>query len=85
MNGITQSGKKQDNDGGILTGVFAGPVTGLKYQTPTMAGLTNERGEFSYRDGEAVTFLVGRLALGTTDGGPRVNLAQLVHRVAGEH
>jgi predicted acyl esterase len=67
----------------LLTGVFAGPVTGLKYQTPTVRGLTNDRGEFTYRDGEAVTFLIGRLALGTTLAAPRVNLAELVPRVDG--
>jgi predicted acyl esterase len=69
--------------GESLIGVFAGPVAGLKYQTPTLAGFTNKRGEFRYRSGEAVTFLVGRLVLGTSDGAPRLNLAQLVHRVSG--
>ncbi|HEV2633676.1 MAG TPA: CocE/NonD family hydrolase [Actinocrinis sp.] len=49
-----------------------------------MSGLTDERGEFRYRPGEAVTFLVGRLVLGSTDGAPRINLAQLVNRVAGK-
>ena len=58
-------------------------MIGLKYQTPTLAGFTNERGEFRYRSGEAVTFLVGRLVLGTSEGAPRLNLAQLVNRVAG--
>ena len=41
----------------VATGVFAGPITGLKYQTPTRTGITNERGEFQYRKGESVTFL----------------------------
>ena len=66
-----------------LTGIFAGPVVGLRYETPTTAGLTNERGEFHYRAGEAVTFLVGQIVLGTAAGAPRLNLAQLVHRVSG--
>ncbi len=65
------------------TGVFAGPVSGLRYQTPTQAGLTNERGEFRYQDGESVTFLVGGLVLGSVEGAPRVNLAQLVNRADG--
>ena len=65
-------------------GVFAGPICGLKYQTPTRSGFTNARGEFSYRHGEAVTFLVGGLVLGTAEGAPVVNLAQLVNRVAGK-
>jgi predicted acyl esterase len=69
--------------GESLIGVFAGPVSGLKYQTPTLAGFTNVRGEFRYRSGEAVTFLVGHLVLGTSKGAPRMNLAQLVNRIAG--
>ncbi len=68
----------------VATGVFAGPVSGLGYQTPTRTGVTNERGEFRYGAGEAVSFLVGGLVLGTVAGAPRVNLAQLVHRVAGK-
>ena len=71
------------SNGEPLTGVFLGPVRGLGYQTPTQAGLTDERGRFCYRPGEAVTFLVGRVVLGTTKGAPRVSLAQLVIRVAG--
>jgi uncharacterized protein len=74
---------RDDFNGERLTGVFAGPVSGLKYQTATAEGFTNERGEFHYRADEAVTFLVGRLVLGTTKGAPRVNLAQLANRVAG--
>ncbi len=66
-----------------LTGVLAGPISGLKFQTPTQAGVTNVRGEFKYRDGETVAFLLGALVLGTVRGAPRVNLAQLVPRVGG--
>ena len=83
MTGIVHPETKQDLKGESLTGVFAGPVIGLKYQTPTTEGFTNERGEFRYRPGEAVTFLVGRLVLGTTEGAPRVNSAQLIKRVSG--
>jgi predicted acyl esterase len=66
------------------TGVFAGPMAGLRYQTPTQSGSTNERGEFHYRPGESVTFLVGGLVLGSVEGAPRVNLAQLVNRADGK-
>ena len=66
-----------------LTGVFAGPMSGLRYSTSTRSGFTGEHGEFSYRQGEAVTFFLGRIALGTVMGAPRVNLAQLATRVAG--
>ncbi len=82
MAGLAQSHERYST-AESLVGVFAGPVIGLKYQTPTMRGLTNERGEFGYRPGEIVTFLLGRLVLGATQGAPRVNLAQLVSRVSG--
>ncbi|MDQ2852319.1 MAG: CocE/NonD family hydrolase [Actinomycetota bacterium] len=68
----------------LLTGTFAGPVIGLKYETPTANGVTDERGTFSYRAGESVTFLIGRYVLGTTQGAARVNLADLVTRVGGQ-
>ena len=79
-----QNALPSQNADGIAIGTFAGPVRGLKYQTPTLAGFTNERGEFRYRPGEAVTFLVGGLVLGAAEGAPRVNLAQLVNRVSGK-
>ncbi|MCP3730004.1 CocE/NonD family hydrolase [Sphingomonas sp. MG17] len=68
----------------VATGIFAGPIAGLKYQTPTLAGVTGSGGEFDYRAGEAVAFSVGGLVLGATAGAPRVNLVQLVNRVAGK-
>src|SRR5258706_11879382 len=70
--------------GPVLTGVFAGPTCGLKYQTPTQSGFTTDAGEFRYRAGEAITFLVGGLVLGAVEAEPRLNLAQLVNRVAGK-
>ena len=71
-------------DDGHAIGVLAGPVRGLRYRTPTAAGVTDERGGFRYRPGEAVTFLVGGIVLGSVEGAPRINLAQLVNRVAGK-
>ena len=67
----------------FLTGVFAGPITGLKYQTPSCAGVTNETGEFHYLQGERVAFLVGACAIGYALGAPRLNLADIVTRVDG--
>lgn len=67
----------------IRTGVFAGPVRGLGYSTPTLSGLTTDRGEFRYRAGESVAFRIGGLVLGSAEGAPRLNLAQLVDRVDG--
>jgi predicted acyl esterase len=68
----------------VLTGVFAGPIAGLKYQTPTLSGVTNNSGEFQYRADEAITFLVGGIVLGATEAAPRLNLAQLANRVDGK-
>lgn len=68
----------------VLTGVFAGPIAGLKYQTPTLSGVTNDSGEFQYRADEAITFLVGGIVLGATEAAPRLNLAQLANRVGGK-
>ena len=67
----------------LLTGVFAGPVAGLQYRTPSCSGLTNETGEFNYQAGERVAFLVGGVAFGYATGAPRINLAQTVSRVDG--
>ena len=66
-----------------LTGRMAGPISGLKYETPTHSGLTGENGEFSYETGERVAFLVGNTAIGNVTGRPVVNLAQIVARVDG--
>jgi len=67
----------------VLVGVLAGPICGLAYQTPTLAGFTGKQGEFNYRAGEAVSFLVGKLVLGSAPAGPRLTLAHLVNRVSG--
>jgi len=66
-----------------LIGIFAGPICGLKYQTPSCDGLTNEKGEFFYREGERVAFFVGSTSIGSVTGAPSVNLAQIVSRVDG--
>ena len=67
----------------VLTGVFAGPVAGLRYETPTCSGMTGEGGEFNYREGERIAFLLGGNAIGHAVGAPRLNLAQIVSRVDG--
>jgi predicted acyl esterase len=66
-----------------LTGVLAGPIAGLKYETPTHSGLTNERGEFQYENGERITFLIGTNSIGNATAAPRLTLAHLVARVDG--
>ena len=67
----------------LRTGIFSGPVAGLKYQTPSLAGITSEKGEFQYREGERIAFLVGNTSIGSAIGAPRINLADIVSRVDG--
>lgn len=68
----------------ILTGLFAGPIAGLKYRTPTLSGMTTAAGEFNYRAGEAISFMIGGIVLGAVEAAPRLNLAQLANRVDGK-
>jgi predicted acyl esterase len=68
----------------LAIGVFAGPIAGLTYRSASTQGITKARGEFRYKVGEAISFSIGGLVLGAVRGAPRVNLAQLVHRVAGK-
>ncbi|HKJ48603.1 MAG TPA: hypothetical protein VJ973_05910, partial [Christiangramia sp.] len=49
-----------------LQGVFIdSPVEGLKYETETHSGFTDENGNYDYEDGETVTFYVGDIELGS--------------------
>jgi len=58
-----------DKISGVEKGVFLdGPVGGLTYKTPTLEGVTKADGMFRYKSGEAVTFSVGGLVLGSTQG-----------------
>ncbi len=58
----------------VRTGVFVGgPVIGLRYETLTRSGLTDERGKFEYADTETVTFTVGGVVLGTARGAQRIS------------
>ena len=41
---VAVSAMAQQQSKEIRTGVFAGPVIGLKYVTPTLSGVTNEKG-----------------------------------------
>ncbi len=51
------------------TGRFVdGPVSGLRYSTPTHNGETNTKGEFTYETGETVSFYVGEILLGQAAG-----------------
>lgn len=65
------------SDGGasdVQTGIFIdSAVTGLHFETPTQSGLTNSAGEFSYKEGETVTFSIGGITLGTATGADQVS------------
>jgi hypothetical protein len=63
----------------LLTGVFIdSAVEGLHYQTATLSGTTNIRGEYNYLPGETVTFSIGGIVLGSTPAGPVVTPLLLV-------
>lgn len=48
-----------------LTGLFLdSAVQNLSYNTDTLSGITNEKGEYQYVEGESVTFYIGNLAIG---------------------
>jgi hypothetical protein len=51
----------------ILTGVFLdSAVAGLNYKTASQNGQTNELGEFSFQEGEVITFSIGDIEFPTT-------------------
>ncbi len=67
----------------IRQGRFAGPVAGLRFETPTCAGVTDSGGTFEFRDGEVVTFSVGAVVVGAARGKERLTVADIVARVDG--
>lgn len=66
-------------DGELLSGIFSdSPVSGLRYVTPTASGVTDEDGVFNYREGEAVVFSIGGLALPVVVGAEVVTPLDMV-------
>ncbi|MGB0538404.1 MAG: carboxylesterase family protein [Alloalcanivorax venustensis] len=73
---LVACGGDSDNDHGgssgpaTRTGTFVdSPVAGLDYAgTDSASGVTNDAGEFRYRDGETLTFSIGDLPLGSAKG-----------------
>ncbi len=61
------------NPPAALTGVFIGPVQGLRYRSASAAGYTDAGGRFSYLPGETVAFSIGGIELGTAPGAPGVS------------
>lgn len=71
LSGCLGDSSNEDNDtGGARTGVFVdSPVSGLDYMgSSANEGVTNAKGEFSYSDGESISFAIGGLALGSAVG-----------------
>lgn len=70
-------GGSSGNDGGgeaqpkIQTGKFVdSPVGGLEFETSSgISGLTTDKGQFTYREGDNVSFRIGALNIGSTSGG----------------
>lgn len=69
-----------DSDSNKKVGIFIdAPVKGLEYlSTPSgLTGVTNEKGEYGYEEGDRVTFLVQGINLGETDASPEVPVTNL--------
>jgi hypothetical protein len=50
----------------VKSGSFSAPATeGLNYQSGKLKGITGERGEFQYENGDTVQFSIGDIKLGT--------------------
>lgn len=64
------SDSDDDEDKASRTGVFVdSAVAGLDYSGETTGGgMTSQQGEFSYVDGERLTFSIGKLELGSAQG-----------------
>ena len=68
------------NSSGPSHGFFIdNTVEGLTYNTKTMSGKTDSQGRFSFEPGEAVTFSIGGIILGTADAQQIVTPLDLVY------
>ncbi|KAL6823218.1 Alpha/Beta hydrolase protein [Trichoderma camerunense] len=62
----------------LLTGNFRdGPFIGLEYQTPSQKGVTDQDGQFYYKEGELITFSISSLIIGVAIGSPSLTIASL--------
>ena len=63
----------------VKTGVFVdSPVEGLAYYTSTQSGITNDKGQFQYVEGEYVGFSIGAVKLGRAKGSEVITPFDLV-------
>jgi hypothetical protein len=72
--------KAADNQTSTKIGVFVdSAVAGLRYKTKSgLSGITNESGEFEYREGDNVTFSLGSIDLGTTNAASTLTPVEIV-------
>ncbi|MFX1572809.1 MAG: carboxylesterase/lipase family protein [Promethearchaeota archaeon] len=62
-----------------MVGRFQGiPIEGLSYQTPTLSGITDKKGQFHYIAGEFLVFSIGKLILGKTVGKKTISLIDII-------
>ena len=62
-----------------LTGSFSDfTISGLNYTTQSHSGITNALGEFTYEEGESVSFYIGDYLLGTTLAAEKISTFSLV-------
>ena len=66
-----------------IKGRIAGPIVGLRFETPSCSGVTDHAGAFEYTEGEVVSFSVGSVLLGAARGAERLTLGHIVARVDG--
>lgn len=70
----TDDSSPKVNPSETLQGIFIdSTVEGLRYETETHSGYTDENGQFDYEEGEMVTFYVGDIKLGTTPAAEEIS------------
>lgn len=72
--GLTSCGGGSNDKTELLKGVFEdSKVIGLNYETLTTKGITNQQGEFEYKDGETITFKLGEIYLGAVKAKDKIS------------
>jgi hypothetical protein len=74
------SDSSQVKSDALLKGQFIdSPVANLKYRTETQSGVTNDKGEYAYKEGETVTFSIGGIDLPSVKAKATVTPLDLVN------
>lgn len=74
---ITLQGCGGSSSNTTLTGAFKN-TEGVTYESGNEKGLTNAKGEFTYEEGEKVTFSIGGVTIGTVAGKEAITPLDLV-------